>query len=456
MEPWTEALSDAFLPVEWFCSSTTSTNLLIKLLYRREPRELALLATDLHGVFYESLNGRQLNRRIDDAVASSPSDTQAESIGVMAGVGDEGEELVVSVLEELVDAVKSGRARAELREEGFEQFVDVTLPSETVFRFVLFKLETESAQVLASHLIQPLLGTSSALLSLLRQDTTNEEALVAKLEPAIDSSGRAERLSQGKNCSIFFRVGGAGLLKRWEQSLINPKTKRNDPLKLSLPAPGSFATIPRQPVPSTSKQALSLDASPPPSSSSRRKSGLVSKMFDHRSKSAGERIGWDDTQMDDPPPRHTSKGKERALEGGLFHMVDPAGVDEPEEEEEPATDEDAEVVSQAESTLRQASLDQDNDHLRPPSPPPRSSPNKNRRPSPSLPLSKLAGSRGPPANPNPPLPSQEDIEAKKAKKKRKAEEEENEALERRKAKIAMLKAGPALAPKKKRGGTRGL
>ncbi|GAA5914644.1 uncharacterized protein JCM6883_001026, partial [Sporobolomyces salmoneus] len=152
METWSEELSQAFLPVEWICSSTSSTNLLIKLLYVQEPRQLRLLATDLQGVYYESLKGRQLNRRIDDAVAASSPETQAESMGIMAGVGDEGEELVERVLEEFNDAVRSGRAKAELREEGLEQFIDITLPSETVFRFVLFKLEMESAQILASHL----------------------------------------------------------------------------------------------------------------------------------------------------------------------------------------------------------------------------------------------------------------------------------------------------------------
>jgi len=108
------------------------------------------------------------------------------------------------------------------------------MPNDTTFRFVLFRLESESAACLASHLIRPLLGTSSALLSLLRQAVPDETELIGKLEPAIDSSGRAERLSEGRNCSTFFRVGGAGLLKRWEQSMLSAKSKNMGKLGLAL------------------------------------------------------------------------------------------------------------------------------------------------------------------------------------------------------------------------------
>ncbi|GAA6017871.1 hypothetical protein JCM11491_001199 [Sporobolomyces phaffii] len=452
METWTDAVSDAFLALEWSCSSTSSTNLLIKLLYLGEPRQVSLLATDLHGVYYESLKGRQLNRRIDDAVGSSSPDTQAESVGVMAGVGQEGEELAERVVEELVDAVRSGRARAELSEEGFQQFVDVTLPSETVFRFVVFKLEAESAQILASHLIQPLLGTSTALLSLLRHETPDEKDLVAKLEPAIDSSGRAERLSEGTSCSTFFRVGGAGVLKRWEQSMTNVKLKRNDPLQLSLPAPSPRKKASQPPAEPSSRVECPPSASSPPTASlsPSKRTGLASKMLDHRSKSAGERVGWDDSQPSEPSLNN--KGKARATDDGDAVMAELPRRGAEDEDDEPATDEEADLTRRSDSTQPPASQPRERDRLRPPAAPKGLS-----TPSPSVPRPTMPRSYPPTADDPPPPPSQEEVEDKKTKKRRKAEEEEAAALEQRRAKFARLKAGSAgSSATKKRAGTRGL
>ncbi|GAA5950176.1 hypothetical protein JCM3765_004228 [Sporobolomyces pararoseus] len=458
METWSESLSQAFLPIDWFNSSScpSSTNLLIKLLYQPEPRQLNLLATDLHGVWYESLQGRQLNRRIDDAVASSSSETQSESIGMMAGVGREGEELAERVSEELADGVRSGRAKVIFKEEGFEQFIDITLPSETVFRFVLFKLETESAQILASHLIQPLIGTSTALLSLLRQDTPQEKELIAKLEPAIDSLGRAERLSQGKNCSTFFKVGGAGLLKRWEQSMINSNPKKSDPLQLSLPAPRPPRSPPRKPTFSPTKLSTPSPKFSPRNSSlsPSKRTGLASKMLDYRSKSTGEKISWDDSQSQERNPK--DKGKEREVESEEERMnVEPREVEQ--EEEERATDEEAQITSQSPSALPLVETTQEKEKRIPPSSTLESSASTNRQPTPSLPLPIPSNPRRSSPQPRLSSPSHDNLEEKKAKKKKKAEEEEAEALEMRKAKFASLKAGPSASSKRKRGlGTRGL
>ncbi|GAA5838988.1 hypothetical protein JCM3766R1_004549 [Sporobolomyces carnicolor] len=453
METWSEELSLSFMPLAWICSSTTSSNLLIKLLYQREPQTLTLLATDLRGVYYESLRGRQLNRRIDDAVASSSSDTQAESIGVMAGVGREGEALAERVLDELVDATTSGRAKAEMTEEGFDQFIDITLPSATQFRFVLFKLETESAQILATHLIEPLLGTSSALLSLVRHDTPEETDLVTKLEPAIDASGRAERLSPGKNCSTFFRVGGAGLLKRWEQSVMNAKTKRNDPLQLSLPAPrpaqsrsvGRAETISRTPATNEPLAGPSRGDDSPS-----KQSRLASKMLDHRSKTAGEKVGWEDSQPSEVQTIRQN-GKDRddvEMRDDRSEMSDARS----EPEEEPATDEEAEVSSRSASKPDRGSL------ARATPPPTLRSPGPtDAHPNRSSPAMSRASAVPPsPTIHSPPSIPPEDVEEKKAKKKRKAEEEEAEALARRKAKFALLQSGPPSSKKPRRGGIRGL
>ncbi|GAA5915553.1 uncharacterized protein JCM6883_000291, partial [Sporobolomyces salmoneus] len=306
--------------------------------------------------------------------------------------------------------------------------------------------EGSRSSVIASHLIQPLLGTSSALLSLLRQDTPDEKELIGKLEPAIDSSGRAERLSPGRNCSTFFRVGGAGLLKRWEQSMLNAKTKRNDPLQLSLPASRPASNrISRQPTPSASRVTTPSQGLSPRkvSVSPLERNGLASKMLDHRSKSTGEKVGWDDSHPEDTPMLDKGKGREMEdLKNGTRQK-------EPdEEEEEPATDDDSEVLAAPplstnymheyqlplpSSTLQGSSFS-----------------TIDRQPSPSFPLPTPTLPQPSPSPADTPLISQTSAEEKKVKKKRKAEEEEAEALERRKAKFAMLKSGSSTS--RRRGG----
>ncbi|GAA5839480.1 hypothetical protein JCM5353_008712 [Sporobolomyces roseus] len=447
MDTWNEELSRAFLPLEFTAFSTSTSNLLIKLLHRTDPQELCLLATDLRGVYYEGLKGRQLVRRVEDTVSSS-SESQAESLGVIAGVGEEGVELVRKTIADLVDAVRSGRGKAAFK-EGFEQFIDITLPNDTgVFRFVPFRLESESAACLASQLIQPLLGTSTALLSLLRQAIPDEAELIAKLEPAIDSSGRAERLSEGRSASTFFRIGGSGLLKRWEQSMISAKSKNIDPLQLALPAPRSARPSPKKVLASNSKVSSPNPTSSPASSprkitdSPSKRSGLASKMLDHRTQDKGEKVGWEDSQ---PEVSSSRNGKGREVERDV-EMRDP----ERDEEElaEPPTD-DEEDESPFPLSLPKSSQP-DPPSARSPSLPPAPSYD----PSQTLAPSNPSGSRPSPPPPHPPVPSQEDLEEKQAKKKRKAEQEEAEELERRKAKFAKMKAGGG--GKKKKSATKGL
>ncbi|GAA5934103.1 uncharacterized protein JCM15063_000556 [Sporobolomyces koalae] len=447
METWSEELSNAFLPIPWHYLRTSSRNLLIKLLHHQDPLDIAILATDLHGVYYETLKGRQLDRRIDDAVAARSRSPEPN----MTGVAGDARESAKRVLQELVDAVASGSAKADSREEGFEQYITITLPDEKVFRFLPFKLEAESVHVLASHLIQPLIGTSCALLSLLKKETPDEKELIAKLEPSLNASGSAERLAEGRNCSTFFKIGGAGLLARWEHSMLNAKPKR-DALRLSLPAPRINTQLPIGPTSGASREiATQLAVQPRPAVSPKR-SGLAGRMLDHHSPTKGERIGWDDSQVIDTS-RSRTKDKGKQVERDHHVEADTVMSEEREPEleagqEEPFTDEEVEVVPSRGQSLPLSPpplhLHQERSAL--PSPFLGNS-TSSRQPSPSL--SEIRE----------PTPTQEQSETKKAEKKRKAEKEENDALARRKAKFAMLasgSSGSSSGANKRQAATKGL
>ncbi|GAA5867200.1 hypothetical protein JCM3774_002371 [Rhodotorula dairenensis] len=77
-----EQLNRKFLPVPWAAFPTEDEDppLLVKLLYHPTTNHLAIMATDLQQVYYESLNSRQTNRRFEDAlaaIADSQSQTQS-------------------------------------------------------------------------------------------------------------------------------------------------------------------------------------------------------------------------------------------------------------------------------------------------------------------------------------------------------------------------------------------
>ncbi|KAH8923179.1 hypothetical protein BT69DRAFT_1350334 [Atractiella rhizophila] len=63
---WDQELSNAFLARPWH--SLSSSNLLIKFLHSKESNTHSILATDLERIYFESLNQRQLKRKLPDGV----------------------------------------------------------------------------------------------------------------------------------------------------------------------------------------------------------------------------------------------------------------------------------------------------------------------------------------------------------------------------------------------------
>ncbi|GAA5966006.1 hypothetical protein JCM8115_004796 [Rhodotorula mucilaginosa] len=266
-----DKLNRKFLPVPWASFPSDDGPLLVKLLYLPAQNNLAIMATDLQHVYYESLNSRQTNRRFEDALLASKaagetqSQSQTQSQDVMVGIGAEGEKLLQTLVEELVGSVTSGTAKGRITHAAFEDIVYLTTPSGLEIRFLTTSLETASAATLASHLVSPLLGICSGLLSLLREDSADQEDTLAtlykRIEGAIDASGTAERIKEGRAAETFARVGGPALLGRWIQHTLGVREKDLVPVSLSLPSrpPRLFSPLP----PSDSRSAVPAPASPP-------------------------------------------------------------------------------------------------------------------------------------------------------------------------------------------------
>lgn len=114
------------LPVPWASFPSEDGPLLVKLLYLPAQNNLAIMATDLQHVYYESLNSRQTNRRFEDALLASKeagetqSQSQTQTQDLMVGIGAEGEQLLHTLVEELVGSVTSGTARARITHAAFE------------------------------------------------------------------------------------------------------------------------------------------------------------------------------------------------------------------------------------------------------------------------------------------------------------------------------------------------
>ncbi|KWU43376.1 hypothetical protein RHOSPDRAFT_35125 [Rhodotorula sp. JG-1b] len=263
-----DKLNRKLLPVPWAAFPSDDGPLLVKLLYLPAQNNLAIMATDLQHVYYESLNSRQTNRRFEDALLASKesgetqSQSQTQSQDVMVGIGAEGEKLLHTLVEDLVGSVTSGTARARMTHAAFEDIVYLTTPSGLEIRFLTTSLETASAATLASHLVSPLLGICSGLLSLLREDSADQEDTLAtlykRIEGAIDASGTAERIKEGRAAETFARVGGPALLGRWIQHTLGVREKDLVPVSLSLPSrpPRLFSPLP----PSDSRPAVPAPA----------------------------------------------------------------------------------------------------------------------------------------------------------------------------------------------------
>ncbi|GAA5934892.1 hypothetical protein JCM3775_001668 [Rhodotorula graminis] len=302
------------LPVHW----SSFDNLLVKVLFK--DGQLSLMATDLEAVYFESLTARQLNRRLEDALATlnAQIQSQTQSQGIMVGIGDEGERLLRESVDALVAAVADGSATVDISHEAFEHIVSVTVPSSFTVRFLTTSLEHQSSPALAAHLVAPLLGVCSSLLALLRDASTDDADLLRRVETAIDGSGTAERMQEGRAARRFMGVGGPALLGRWVQRSLGAKEKDLQPVTLSLPTRSSTRLF----SPSTSTSASQAAAPPRPSPTKRRRSpspvvaspsptpspakrapppSFANRMLNHRgAASAGERVAWDDSQSQAP------------------------------------------------------------------------------------------------------------------------------------------------------------
>lgn len=77
------------------------------------------MATDLTAVYFEGLNRRQLQRRVQDALDEAGGESQG-SQGVMVGIGKDGEAMLNDSVEKLIAAVGEGKAKVRLEQEGFD------------------------------------------------------------------------------------------------------------------------------------------------------------------------------------------------------------------------------------------------------------------------------------------------------------------------------------------------
>ncbi|KAM0753370.1 hypothetical protein T439DRAFT_379061 [Meredithblackwellia eburnea MCA 4105] len=359
MQSWGEEASQVFIKLPWN-SLTTSTNepLLVKLSPQQVPNSagwtLSILATDTIGCWYEHLSTRQLIRRFGDAFLDS-QDTQSQySVGAFTGVGEEGEKQLKDGLDQLTSAVSQGNASVVVEHAAYEHIISITTPQFT-FKFVTDSLESLASSALSQHLLTPLLGLSSALLSLVDGLPVSENG---SLEAAIDSSARAERLKEGRACQTFFTVGSSALA-RWIQRFNGVKDKHILPVTISSsfrrPSPSPFASTanvspskpkrPRSPSPAIST-LNSASASP-------QKKSISQQMLDHKSRAPGtvpDRIGWEDSQVPGESgssrtgPRSSGRDRlESDGESGGKRSSKEKGKVKEQEEEEPGTDEEVSV-----------------------------------------------------------------------------------------------------------------
>ncbi|GAA5975691.1 hypothetical protein JCM10908_005245 [Rhodotorula pacifica] len=354
-----DKLNRKFLPIPWASFPSEDGPLLVKLLYQPAQNNLAIMATDLQSVYYESLNSRQTNRRFEDALAASAdTQSQSQSQDVMVGIGQEGEKVLHDLVEELLTSVASGIAKGRISHEAFEHLITLTTPSGHVVRFLTTSLEIASAAALAAHLVSPLLGICSGLLSLLREHSEDDATLHKRIESAVDASGSAERIKEGRAAETFDKVGGPALLGRWVQHTLGVREKDLIPINLSLPSrpPRPFSPFPPRSPATGSRTPRRRASSPPaaltPPSAQQAAAGsprpspvkpspsLARRMLDYDSSAArGERIGFDDSQT---TTAAASTARNSDIDEEASETVDrrPGPRSSADEAEEPKTEED--------------------------------------------------------------------------------------------------------------------
>ncbi|BGP38780.1 hypothetical protein JCM10450v2_002734 [Rhodotorula kratochvilovae] len=461
---WDEA-GRLFLPIPW----SSFDDLLLKVLYDKSGR-LSLMATDLENVYFESLTQRQVNRRVEDALGTLASEGGSQSQGVMVGIGEDGERLLQESVDALIGAVSDGSARVAISHEAFEHIISISLPGSFTMRFLASSLEHQSASALASHLVTPLLGVCSSLLALLREQSTDDAALLQRVEKAIDGSGTAERMDEGRAGRRFMSVGGPALLGRWVQRSLGAKEKDLQPVTLSLPSRPARPFSPSQPAPAPSRsqqqtkrkpsgsppspparKAAHAHASPSASPSPQKPSGSIAgRMLDYRT-GGGERVGWDDSQpATGAAAAGAAKGKGRAMD-----VEEPAPSPSSGDGSASQTATETQLSIPPPQQLRQL---QEEEHL-----PAQAGdttvedePTTDEEPAPSSraalsPPPPSASASQPPAAPSPsPLAAAAAEDAREAKKRTTREEEKERELAKRRERLEKLKAAKGGAGVKKK------
>ncbi|BGP23568.1 hypothetical protein Rt10032_c02g0697 [Rhodotorula toruloides] len=442
---WDE-INPKFLSVAWVRFTISEGNMLLKLIHLAKEGVLAVMATDLENVYFEMLNRRQMNKRLGDALRANV-DSQSD---VALGIGEDGDRLLHESVEALLSAVSNGTAKAELSHEAFEHFIKITVPDRFTVEFLTISLENRSASILAAHLVTPLLGVCSSLLALLRDASTDDDALLKRIESAVDSSGKAERMDEGRSMTRFMGLGGPALLGRWTQRSLGAKEKDLQPVTLSLPnrPQRPFSPAVNSPAPKRRRSPSPLLPSPPRQqfephesmSPVKRVASLAHCMLDHAGGN-GERISWEDSQTQQYPPAAVEDDKSAAKMG-----IEPVtAADQSVEEEEPATDEEEPLPA---SSPLLTSVDR-SPSQQPPRVLPRASKSGRLRdssPTPTATQNSMVDAS--------PLPTAEadlvavEKERKKAEGRRAKEAEEEEEKARRRARLQKLAAGPT-QPKKK-------
>lgn len=178
------------------------------------------------------MNQRNLVKRIGHALNES-QETQSQQQGAF-GAGDEGERELRERLEEVIKGIREGEAEVKLDTRGSEvrltartcaqeahtrpqAILTVSLPSSFTIQFVLDSLDDGSGPFLASQLITPLLGLSTSLVGLLKEESSAQPDLLAKVQDALDATGTAEYNQEGRACNTLLRNGGGGMMQRWAQ-----------------------------------------------------------------------------------------------------------------------------------------------------------------------------------------------------------------------------------------------
>lgn len=467
-----------FLPVPWAPFTSSEGNLLLKLVYLAKEGILAVMATDLENVYFETLNRRQTNKRLGDALRAN-ADSQSD---VALGIGEEGERLLHESVETLLSAVSSGTAKAEISHEAFEvrEGLRRSLPLAEPLPAALHqghrarplhgrvphdlagnplgeRPRRASRHASARRLLKPARPPARRLNRRRRSPQTHriggglvgqggEDGRGTKHDALYGSrrtrfAGQVDAAvarSEGEGSASVSRLFVSGIRGLSDDFLAEPVTLSlpNRPQRpfspaLNSPAPKRKRSPSPRLLPPSPQQIESFESVSPikPIAS------LAHRMLNHAG-AKGERIGWEDSQ--------TQQDGNEALEAKTEPIEQ---ADQSVEEEEPATEEDEPLPA---SSPLLNSVDR-SPSQRPPRDLPDASTSARQAASPT-PTATLDGAAG--LSP-PPTAANVEVEYGAAEKERKKEEakrakeaEEEEEKARRRARLQKLAAGPS-QPKKK-------